>query len=151
MKTFLMSCFVLPFIFAATVAQAADSLQISDARIFAPIKGSTATAAYGVFKNTSNKPVSLKVQSAEQFKAVEMHQTKMLNGQTTMDKVEGLTIKPQESFEFKPGADHIMLFDSLRTLKEGETLKITFLVDGVTKAFDFKVVPRVMGSDMHHH
>jgi len=153
MKYFAAFMLTLPLLFTASLGHAApavDTLEISQARIFAPIKGTNTTAGYATLKNNGTKAVVVTVVSADQFKQAEMHETKEVAGKMSMEKLEQLTLKPQEVFEFKPGGNHIMLFDALRPLKLDETLKVSFMVDGQKKSYDFKVVPRVMGGEMHH-
>ncbi|WP_374031158.1 copper chaperone PCu(A)C [Bdellovibrio bacteriovorus] len=134
------------------VAFAAKSaVTISDARIFAPIKGTNATAGYGVITNTTDKEVTVTVEKIEPFKAVEMHETVEKDGRMSMQKVEKLTIPAKKSAELKPGGNHIMLFDPTREVKADETLKVSLKVNGKIESFDFKVIPRVETKKEEHH
>lgn len=143
---------VASFILLAGVhAQAANLLTISDARIFAPIKGTNATAGYGVFTNNGPRAVSLVIGTVDGFKATELHETKEVDGKMKMSKVSIVTINSKQSFEMKPGGHHIMLFDATREIKEGDKLAVQFLVDGRKESYDFKVVPRVQKDEGHHH
>jgi copper(I)-binding protein len=132
-------------------AHAANTLTISDARIFAPIKGTNATAGYGVLKNDGPKAVSVVIGTVDGFKATELHETTEKDGKMKMSKVETVTINSKQSFEMKPGGHHIMLFDATREIKEGDTLPVQFLVNGKKESYDFKVVPRVQKDEGHQH
>lgn len=138
-------------LFAGLQAQAKNSLTITDARIFAPMKGTNATAGYGVLKNDSPRAVSVVVGTADGFKATELHETKEQDGKMKMSKVEIMTINSKQSFEMKPGGHHIMLFDPTREIKEGDKIAVQIIVDGKKESYDFKVVPRVQKEEGHHH
>lgn len=152
MKTFLITAsLVFSMQTYATPAKKAD-VSVSDARIFAPIKGSNATAGYGKFTNETDKPVKFVIEKAEPFKAVELHETLEKDGRMAMQKVEEVSIPAHQSLELKPGGQHIMLFDAGREVKTNETLKVTFKVNGKSQSFDFKVIPRSeTSSEEHHH
>ena len=132
-------------------AETKNSLTITDARIFAPIKGTNATAGYGVLKNDGAKAVTVVIGTVDGFKATELHETTEKDGKMKMSKVEKVVINSKQSFEMKPGGHHIMLFDATREIKEGDILPVQFLVDGKKESYDFKVVPRVQKEEMHHH
>ena len=134
-----------PMAFAKDVAPA---IEITEARVFAPMKGSNTTAGYGKIKNISTKEVILKVTSASPFKAVETHETKEKAGKMAMEKVESFTIPAQGVLELKPGGNHIMLFDASREIKAGEELVIAFDVNGQSVNMKFKVENRTEGA--HH-
>jgi len=138
------SLVVLLFALSGSMAVAASkpSLTLSDAKIFMPLKGSDVTAGYGVFKNNSEHPVTLKLKSVKPFKGAEMHETVEKNGKASMHPIDQAVIAPHQTFEFKPGAHHIMLFDPTRPLKLNETLRAQFEENGKPVSFPFKVVPR---------
>lgn len=136
-------------------AQAADkkvsTLKVTDARIFAPLKGTNATAGYGKFTNDSDKPVKFTIEKVEPFSAVELHETVEKDGRMAMQKVEELTVAPHQSVDLKPGGHHIMLFDPTREVKADEKLKVFLKVNGQSQDFTFKVTPRVKPAGHHHH
>lgn len=137
--------------FAGMHAQAKNTLTISDARIFAPIKGTNATAGYGTIKNDGAKSVTVVIGTVDGFKATELHETSEKDGKMKMSKVENVVINSKQSFEMKPGGHHIMLFDATREIKDGDKLAVQFLVNGKKESYDFKVVPRVEKTEEHHH
>ena len=152
-----MTFFTSLVLFLTLQAQAQDrvartnALTVSDARIFAPIKGTNATAGYGTLTNSSDKSVKVTLADVSPFKAVELHETSEVDGRMAMKKVNEFVIPAKGSFELKPGGNHIMLFDASRAVKENETLKVVFKVDGKAQELDFKVVPRVKEEKPHHH
>lgn len=117
-------------------------IEVTQAKIFAPMKGASVTAGYAVIKNLSVKEVVLKVTKADPFKAVETHETKEKSGKMAMEKVASFKIPSLGSLELKPGGNHIMLFDATRDVKAGETILIRLDVDGKPVDIPFKVESR---------
>lgn len=128
-----------------------STLKVTDARIFAPIKGSNATAGYGKFTNDSDMTVKFTIEKVEPFGAVELHETLEKDGRMAMQKLEEITVQPHQSVELKPGGHHIMLFDPKREVKVDENLKVVLKVNGQSQDFTFKVTPRVKPEGHHHH
>lgn len=126
-------------------------IKFIDAKIFAPLKGSTATAGYVKIENTSAKAIVLKAVKAIPFRSVELHESTEKNGRMAMKKRESLTILPQKTLELKPGGYHIMLFAPATQVRDGETVTIVFLVDKTETAVPFKVVPRIEHDMDDHH
>lgn len=140
MKLFLSLAMIMSSVaFAKDIAPA---IEITEAKIFAPMKGSNTTAGYGKIKNLSANEVVVKVTAASPFKAVETHETKEKDGKMSMEKVESFKIPARGTFELKPGGNHIMLFDSSREIKPGEELTIGFEVNGQAMQIKFKVENR---------
>lgn len=138
-----MKHFILVSLFSVFAFAKSSTLEMTDARIFAPVKGSVATAGYAVVKNNSKKPVTLAIAAVAPFKAVEMHETLEKDGRMTMQKKDQFVVEAGHTLELKPGGNHIMLFEPSREVKEDETLSVEFLVDGKSEKFDFKVISRV--------
>ena len=126
-------------------------IELSDARIFAPLKGSNATAGYVTIKNTSKKEVTLTLAKVEPFAAVELHETIEKDGRMSMQKIEKFIIKAGQGLELKPGSNHIMLFDPTKEVKPNDILKVIFLIDGKETSFDFKVISRLEKKEESHH
>jgi hypothetical protein len=135
-----------------TVLAAPKKLDIKfeDARIFAPLKGSNATAGYVNIKNDGTEEVTLILKKVEGFKAVETHETLEESGQMMMKKVESFKIAAGSTLELKPGGRHLMLFDPEKTMKEGSRLKVTFSVNGKDETISFKVIARTPSEHAHH-
>ncbi len=127
------------------------SLEVSQARVFVPMKGSNATGGYGVFKNTSKEKITVKIEKADGFKAVELHESLEKDGRMSMQKIASLDIQPGASFELKPGGHHIMLFDSTKAVKAGDVVPVTFKVNNKDQKVDFKFEDRVAKEEHHHH
>lgn len=130
-------------VFAADQKSPFSKMDVSDARIFAPIEGSNATGGYGIFKNNSAQPLKLTLKKVSPFKAVELHETVEKDGMMAMVKVESFEIPANGSLELKPGGRHMMLFEPSHLVKAGESLTGTFNIGSADLEVAFKVIPRV--------
>ena len=123
--------------------------------MYLPLDGVRVTAGYGTLKNVGNKELNLKIVSAQGFKAVELHETLEKNGMMKMQKVESLKLGVNETFELKPGGNHIMLFDPLKKFKDSEKVKITFSDGTQNLLLHFNMQPRETAQkpnkEHHHH
>lgn len=143
MKRLIMILCLLPVLaLAEGTSTAMAAIEITGAKIYAPVKGSNSTAGYGTIKNNTDKAVTLKISKVSPFKAVETHETLEKQGKMSMKKVESFSIAAKSSFELKPGGNHIMLFDPSREVKVGEELKVEFMVDSKPVEMTFKVEAR---------
>ncbi|MBX3022948.1 MAG: copper chaperone PCu(A)C [Bdellovibrionales bacterium] len=124
---------------AAHAQSGPPSLKINDGYIFQPLKGSNATAGYGILKNVSGKDAALTVVSAEGFGAVELHETVPVDGLMKMRRIENFHLGKDASFELKPGGNHVMLFDPTKDFKEGDTVHVNFKLDDKSVAVPFQV------------
>lgn len=151
----------LSFAFASTTVDAAatkstsetnkSALQIADARVFTPLKGSSATAGYAKITNPTNKDISLTVKTAEKFKAAELHESYEKDGRMRMKRVASLNIPANSTIELKPGGLHIMLFDAESTMKDGDKVMISFLAGEKNLSTSFTLVPRMGKGHKHQH
>lgn len=132
---------------------AKDTLVIDNPYIYTPLKGASATAGYGVFKNNSKESITVSIDKAEGFKAVEMHESLMKDGRMAMQKIENITIEQNKEFILKPGGHHIMLFDATKEFKDGDQTKVTFKVNGKPVTYEFTMEPRLKNEskEKHHH
>jgi copper(I)-binding protein len=142
MKKYILLIVVILITGLSAFAKAKSKLEFTDAKVFAPMKGSNATAAYVRIQNKSKAQVSLVVSKAEDFSAAELHETFEANGRMGMRKVEKLLIDAGRGFDLKPGGNHIMLFDAKHELQIGATLPIEFLINGKSKKVEFKIISR---------
>lgn len=139
---YLLAIFFLNFS-TGTLASPKAPVSAENPYIYAPLVGGSPTAGYVTFKNNSEKDLKIKIMKVEPFKAVELHETLFKDNRMTMKKVEELSLPAGQELQLAPGGHHIMLFEAQKPVKEGDTLKAEFLVDGKKMIFDFKVTPRV--------
>lgn len=142
---------LLSFSAGATKTETA-TLDIQQARVFEPMKGTTTTAGFGVLTNKDSKPIQISVESAEGFKAIELHESFTKDGVAGMKKIDNLTIEPSKSVELKPGSHHLMLFDATKNFKAGDKVKVTLKVGAKSMTQVFEVVSRIpKKTEEHHH
>ncbi len=126
-------------------------ISAADARILIPMKGTTVTAGYATIKNDSSEEVSLVITRVKPFKAVELHETYEAAGKMGMRKIAKILVPAHQSFELKPGASHIMLFDPIKELKIGETVEVSFTANGKALTLKFRIVDRDENTEGQHH
>jgi len=133
-----------------------SEIHIEQARIRAMPPGQVNSAAFFIIHNTGKKDIRLtKVISSVSNKA-EYHQHVMdKNGVMKMSRVMSIVVKAGQSFEFKPGAHHIMLMGLIQNLIPGQSSNITLTDDNnVSYHFVFPIVSIMathkMGSKKHH-
>lgn len=129
----------------------AQDVRFTDARIFAPLKGSHITAGYAKIENISGSVVEIRILKAVPFKAVELHETLEKNGRMAMQKRDVFKIEPQKTFELVPGGNHIMLFEPSTSLRNNQTINVVFKVGEKEVNVPFKIVPRIKETKHQHH
>lgn len=130
--------------------QVSSPVSLESGIIYKPLQGSNATAGYGTLKNKTAEAVTLAVVSADGFKAVELHETITTGGMMKMQKVDSIRIDKNGSFEWKPGGNHVMLFDPTKDFKENEEVLVHFKSGDKKISLPFKIKPRVEDSHQHH-
>lgn len=148
-----------------TVAQAAsgvDKYKAGDLTVSAPWSRATpggAKIAGGYLKitNTGTSPDRLVSAATVAAGRVEIHEMSMTNGVMQMRPLaEGLTIKPGETVELKPGGLHIMFMDLTQPFKQGDFVKATLQFEKAGKlevSFSIAAIGATSGGgdDGHKH
>lgn len=112
-------------------ATGSDTFKVGDLVVASPWTRATpggAKIAGGYLKITNNGKTDDKLvkATASISDRVEVHEMSMNNGVMTMRPLpDGLTIKPGETVELKPGGFHMMFMDLKQPLKQGDTMKAT--------------------------
>jgi len=103
-------------------------------------------AAYMVFGNHTKKSFEIVKIASPVYKKIEMHETKTVDGVSTMEHVKEFSIGPNEHFVLQPGGSHLMLFYPEKSLKHGDIVPLEFtLSNGDLFSAEAKV-KRVLGS-----
>lgn len=91
------------------------------------------------------------------FKRVEMHDSVKEGSMIKMVKLEELEVPANSSISFAPGGKHLMLFDPIKPLKDGDEVKVVFVFEKhepVDISFSLKdvipVTPTPTMGDMDH-
>lgn len=88
----------------------------------------------------ANTLVAVHVDGAER---AEMHETKTVNGVSSMEPVSAVTFSENQPAEFKPGSYHVMLFKLADTVKPGKDVEVTFTLANGDKVSTFAKVEEV--------
>ncbi|MGE0564089.1 MAG: copper chaperone PCu(A)C [Pseudolabrys sp.] len=126
------------FVAVAAPASAHDytvgSLKIEHPWARATPKGAAVGGGYMKITNTGGAPDRLLGGSSEAAGKFEIHEMSMEGGVMKMRMLpKGLTIKPGETVEFKPGSYHVMFMGLKKPLVEGESFKGTLVFEKAGK------------------
>ena len=83
----------------------------------------------------------------------EIHEMSMQGDTMRMRAVPSLELPAGKAVELKPGGFHVMLMDLKATLKAGESVPLTLVVegkDGKRETLEIKAPVRALGSDSAH-
>ena len=113
---------------AVTSAAPSPALSAQDAWVRAT-PGVDVAAAYLTLHNGGTRPVVVKGVSSPAAGAAMIHETTLVNGQSTMRAHEPLTIGAGETVRFAPGGLHIMLHMLKRPLAPGDEVPLVLLLE----------------------
>ena len=99
-------------------------LVIEDAWIAEAPPVSKVMVAYMRLKNTGVKTIEIIHAESELYSSIEFHETIHKNGIARMIRHDNLDIPANNKLELKPGGPHMMLFNPIKRLKEGNTVNI---------------------------
>ena len=99
-------------------------LVIEDAWIAEAPPVSKVMVAYMRLKNTGAKTIEIIHAESELYSSIEFHETIHKNGIARMIRHDKLDIPANNKLELKPGGTHMMLFNPIKRLKEGNTVNI---------------------------
>jgi copper(I)-binding protein len=84
-----------------------------------------AGAAYMVLQNSGAAEDKLLSVESDVAKAIELHETKEMNGMMQMSPVPNISVPASGKAELKPGGLHVMLIGLNRELKAGDKVQLT--------------------------
>lgn len=126
MKNLLLSLALL-----GNIAFASDSVMVVEdsawARATPP--GATTTAIYLTVMNHSSDDINLTAANSDISDRLELHTHKSENGMMKMLQVESISVAAGEQTALKPHAEHIMVFNLAKPLKEGEQVNVELTFD----------------------
>ena len=105
------------------------ALSAQDAWVRA-VPGAAVAGAYLTLHNGGTQPVAVSAVRSPAAGAAMIHETTMVNGQSTMRAHEPLRIAPGETVRFAPGGLHIMLQGLKRPLTAGDEVPLVLLLEG---------------------
>ena len=113
---------------ARAAAAQPPPLSVQDAWIRAT-PGVDVAAAYLTLHNSGTQPVVVTGVRSPAAAAAMIHETTLVNGQSTMRPHEPLRIAAGETVRFAPGGLHIMLHMLKRPLAAGDEVPLTLLLE----------------------
>ena len=136
--------------FALVAGSALAQVQVQDAWIRATVPGLMATGMFA--KITSATDAKLISASSPVAAVVEVHEMKLEQGIMKMRAVTALDLPAGRSVELKPGGYHVMLMDLRQTMKAGEVVPVTLVVqgaDGRKESIEVRATVRGMQAGKH--
>jgi copper(I)-binding protein len=114
--------------------------QIREAWVRMPPSKMPMMAGFGRIENRCAMPVAIIAARSPSFGAVELHETRIVDGVSRMRPVPELRIAPDGSAVLKPGGLHLMLMRPTAELKAGSRIVVEFeLAGGGTLLGEFEV------------
>jgi periplasmic copper chaperone A len=125
---------------AAALAQS-SALTAADAWVRVT-PGVDVAAAYLTLHNGGARAVTITAVSSPLASSAMIHETRMVNGESSMRPHEQLHLAPGETVRLAPGGLHIMLHLKAPTLQPGQDVPLTLrLQDGTTVGVAARVRP----------
>lgn len=110
---------------AAPLTACGNDLNARDGWVREAPPGAMMMAAYLTLENKGADGCTVRKVSSPDFGSVEVHETRLIDGQMRMREVE-LVLAPQTQVSLKPGGMHLMLMEPRRALKTGDRVPFTF-------------------------
>lgn len=129
-------------------ALASDVLSFSHVTVRAPIPGVPNTAAFMTIENTSNQAIQLIEANSTIAKRVELHNHFHQDGMMKMRQVSAITIPARGQQQLKSGSYHIMLFDLVNPIKDGDKVNLQL---SFSNGQHLTVTAQVKDMMTHHH
>jgi copper(I)-binding protein len=131
MKTTLFKFVITSAVFLAPLALVRAQVTASEPWVRATVPQQKAT---GAFMNL-NATASARLVSARSPVAgvVEIHEMAMDNGIMRMRAIPGIEIPAGQTLSLKPGGYHVMLIDLKQQIKDGETVPLTLVFEGLDR------------------
>ncbi|MCU0968242.1 MAG: copper chaperone PCu(A)C [Rubrivivax sp.] len=118
---------VVPFALG-TAAVHAQALSVQDPWVRATVAQQTATGMFA--RITAPAGGRLVGASSPVAGVVEIHEMTMDGNVMRMRAIAGLDLPAGKAVELRPGGHHVMLMDLKQTLKSGDTVPVTLVVEG---------------------
>jgi len=115
----------------AAAPETKPGLSLTGGRLVLPAVKGNPGAAYFTLANGSDKPVAIAAIEVAGAGMAMLHETRQMDGHSSMMNMSTPELKPGESVVFAPGGKHVMVDDVPEGLKPGATIELTItFVDG---------------------
>lgn len=130
----------------------APNVSVIDPVIKLPAVAGNPGVLYFTIQQDAGKANTLVAIHVDGAGRAEMHESKTVNGVTTMEPVTAVTFSQDKPAEFKAGGYHVMLFNLASTVKAGKDVEVTFTLANGDKVSTFAKVEEVgaMEGSMDH-
>ena len=142
---------LLSLFFMHSLAVAASTLQVKTPWIREAPPTATVLAAYMVLNNAADAQCLITHIESPDFRDARIHRTVVEDGVAKMLPVEQLQVPAHGSITLEPGGLHLMLFDPLRSLQEGDTVTLVIHEGNGNSVTVQAPVVRNTGEHDHHH
>jgi len=109
------------------------SPSVSDAWVREAPPGAGMTAGYLTVHNPTDRAIDIVGVQSGDFGSIELHSTVTEDGVAKMRREDVVTVPPGGTVVFEPGGRHLMLFDPVRPLAEGDTVVLTVVLSDGTE------------------
>jgi copper(I)-binding protein len=139
------------FLLVAGSTLAAPTMDITDGWVREAPPTSRVLAAYMQIINLTDSDLTVTDISSPDFEAADLHRTVVEDGVARMLPVPELTIPAGGSITLEPGGLHLMLFDPVRPLQQGDTVTLVLhRSDDICITLSVPVL-RSTGAEHVHH
>ena len=139
------------YLFIAGSTLAAPTMDITDSWVREAPPASRVLAAYRQIINLTDSDLSVTGITSPDFEAAELHRTVVEDGVARMLPVPDLTVPAGGSIMLEPGGLHLMLFDPVRPLQQGDTVTLVLhRSDAICITLSVPVL-RSTGTEHVHH
>ena len=135
--------------------QAAESLTVSGAWSRAMPPSVPTGAAYFTLNNSGNQQDRLIGAQTPRAGKTELHTHVHQGDMMRMEQIESVEIPAGGQAEFKPGGNHVMMFELKEPLAAGDTFPLTLIFEHAGEVVVDVVIqedaPQAAGDAHHHH
>ncbi len=133
------------------LVHAQQPMTVEDSWVRAAPAGAPVLGGYMTLTNNTRRAISLVEVSSPQFERVEMHLSSMEDGVSRMEQVDRITVRGRNSVSLEPGGLHLMLFNPIAPVVEGDILELTLRFDNGWTSELTVPVRRTNPSQHQHH
>lgn len=136
----------------AMAAAAGPTMDLSDAWVREAPPTARVLAAYMQITNLSDSEFTVTSVTSPDFAAAELHRTAIEDGVARMLPVAELRIPAGDSVRLEPGGLHLMLYDPVRPLVQGDSVTLVLhRSDGICLTAAVPVRRGAQAGHEHHH
>ena len=109
------------------------------------------TAAYFAVKNNGDANIVITGATSDSAKEAQIHHSRHIDGYMRMERLESVTLAPDETVEFTPGGIHLMLLGLEQMPAVGNTVNLCLLLTTGPAVCVDAPVRKSAGESSHDH